>query len=68
MSILVTVLLTLHLLVAIIWVGGLFFIWMVLRPVLDTMDEESCLTLWVAVLLRFFHWVWGPYYEKKCRT
>ena len=59
MSILVTVLLTLHLLAAIIWVGGMFFIWMVLRPVLDTMDEEPCLTLWATVLSRFFHWVWG---------
>lgn len=50
--------LTLHLLAAVIWVGGMFFAYMLLRPVLDGVQAEQRLTLWAATLKKFFPWVW----------
>lgn len=50
---------TLHLLAALVWVGGMFFAWMVLRPAaVGVLDAPARLTLWVEVFRRFFHWVW----------
>ncbi|SFU35938.1 CopD family protein [Halomonas korlensis] len=52
--------LTLHLLAALIWVGGMFFAWLILRPVAATLLEPPTrLTLWLGVFRRFFPWVWG---------
>ena len=49
----------LHILSAIIWVGGMFFAYMVLRPVAAGQLEPSArLTLWAACFDRFFIWVW----------
>ncbi|RRV06828.1 hypothetical protein EGJ27_13810 [Pseudomonas sp. v388] len=51
---------TLHVLAALIWVGGMFFAWMILRPaVISALDGPSRLKLWVEVLPRFFVWVWA---------
>ena len=51
--------LSLHLLTATIWVGGMFFTYMVLRPVAATLLEPPLrLTLWSQVFGRFFPWVW----------
>lgn len=52
-------LLTIHLLVAIIWVGGMFFAHMVLRPVAMNLELEEKVRLWHGVLNRFIPWVWG---------
>ncbi|MDQ7985672.1 CopD family protein [Pseudomonas sp. G34] len=49
---------TLHLLAALIWVGGMFFAWMVLRPAAATLQAPERLTLWLEVFRRFFVWVW----------
>lgn len=50
---------TLHLLAAIIWVGGMFFAYLCLRPVAATVLEPPLrLTLWQQTLHRFFRWVW----------
>ena len=50
----------LHLLAAVIWVGGMFFAWMVLRPAsASTLQAPERLTLWLEVFRRFFHWVWA---------
>ncbi|WP_028238480.1 CopD family protein [Stutzerimonas azotifigens] len=50
---------TLHVLAALLWVGGMFFAWMVLRPVAaGTLQAPERLRLWVAVFQRFFVWVW----------
>ncbi|SDI46181.1 Uncharacterized membrane protein [Pseudomonas flavescens] len=50
---------SLHLLVALIWVGGLFFAWVVLRPAsAATLQPAERLTLWLDVFRRFFVWVW----------
>ncbi|MGE8359503.1 CopD family protein [Pseudomonas sp.] len=50
---------TLHLLAALVWVGGMFFAWMILRPAaVGALDAPARLTLWVEVFRRFFLWVW----------
>jgi uncharacterized membrane protein len=47
-----------HVLAAVIWVGGMFFAYLVLRPALGTIDTDSRLNIWVSTLKRFFPWVW----------
>ncbi|KTC19600.1 CopD family protein [Pseudomonas viridiflava] len=51
---------TLHLLAALVWVGGMFFAWMVLRPaIIAALEGPSLLKVWVQVFPRFFVWVWA---------
>lgn len=48
----------LHVLSAVIWVGGMFFAYIALRPVAAThLDPPIRLTLWSEVFKRFFLWV-----------
>jgi len=53
------VLLALHVLAAVIWVGGMFFAYMVLRPSAGPLESASRLALWQRVFGRFFPWVWA---------
>lgn len=54
-----TLLIPLHLLAAVVWVGGMFFAYMALRPVAATLlDPPQRLPLWTQTFLRFFPWVW----------
>lgn len=54
-----TGMLILHLLAAVIWVGGMFFAHMALRPVAGSVLQPPLrLTLWAGVFGRFFPWVW----------
>lgn len=48
----------LHTLAAVIWVGGMFFAHMALRPSVVEMAPAERLGLWRRVLPRFFLWVW----------
>jgi uncharacterized membrane protein len=49
----------LHVLAALVWVGGMFFAWMVLRPAAGAaLEGPARLKLWVEVFQRFFVWVW----------
>ena len=49
----------LHLLSAVIWVGGMFFAYMILRPAAaSALQPPERLTLWVQTFRRFFPWVW----------
>ena len=51
--------LPLHILASIIWIGGMFFAYMALRPVAATLLEPpQRLPLWSQVFARFFPWVW----------
>jgi uncharacterized membrane protein len=52
-----TLALTLHVLSAVVWVGGMFFAHQVLRPASEALDPKSRLLLWSRVLGRFFAWV-----------
>lgn len=48
-----------HVAGVVVWVGGMFFAWMCLRPVAAAqLEPPSRLSLWVAVFRRFFPWVW----------
>jgi len=50
---------SLHVLAALIWVGGMFFAWMILRPAAITaLEGPARLKLWVEVFQRFFVWAW----------
>ncbi|MHC5193346.1 CopD family protein [Pseudomonas frederiksbergensis] len=50
---------TLHVLAALVWVGGMFFAWMVLRPAaFKALEGPARLKLWVEVFQGFFRWVW----------
>jgi len=51
---------TLHLLAAIIWIGGMFFAYQCLRPSIPgILQPPQPAQLWRAVLGRFFRWVWA---------
>jgi len=52
--------LSLHLLAAVVWVGGMFFAYMFLRPTAaEILEPELRLRLWSAIFSRFFRWVWA---------
>lgn len=51
---------TLHLLSSVIWVGGMFFAYMALRPAAaKLLDPPIRVSLWSKVLQGFFPWVWA---------
>ena len=52
-------LIALHVLSAVVWVGGMFFAYMVLRQSAGPLESETRLTLWHRVFHRFFPWVWS---------
>ena len=47
-----------HALAAMIWVGGMFFAYLVLRRATRTIDPHLRLDLWGQVFRQFFPWVW----------
>ena len=51
--------LLLHLLAAVVWVGGMFFAYVALRPAAAQLEPPVRLTLWVGVFKRFFPWVFA---------
>ena len=49
----------LHVLSVVIWVGGMFFAYMALRPVAaERLEPPQRLSLWEGVFSKFFPWVW----------
>lgn len=49
----------LHVWGVVIWVGGMFFAYMALRPAaVQTLEPPQRLPLWAATFDRFFPWVW----------
>jgi uncharacterized membrane protein len=50
--------LALHILGAVVWVGGMFVIYMCLRPALPVLEPQQRMRLQRASLQRFFIWVW----------
>lgn len=52
------ILLALHLLGAVVWVGGMFFALLVLRPSLSVLEPPQRLALHMQVFRRFFLIVW----------
>lgn len=50
--------LALHLLAAVVWVGGMFFAIMVLRLAAGELEPPVRAPLWGRVFAKFFPWVW----------
>ena len=48
-----------HILAAVVWVGGMFFALQVLRPSSAALEVEERLALWSRVFDRFFPWVFA---------
>lgn len=55
---LTAVLLTLHILSAVVWVGGMFAAYVCLRPAAGALEGPARLTLWRNFFAKFFPWVW----------
>ncbi len=52
-------LIAIHVLAVVVWVGGMFFAYMVLRPSAGPLETEARLLLWHRVFRRFFPFVWA---------
>jgi uncharacterized membrane protein len=50
---------TLHVLAAVIWVGGMFFGFLAVRPALGDLETKIRARIWVGIFRRFFPWVWA---------
>ncbi|HET7256537.1 MAG TPA: hypothetical protein VFJ46_22475, partial [Xanthobacteraceae bacterium] len=50
--------LALHILGAVVWVGGMFAIYVCLRPALGTLEPPQRLRLMRVTFQNFFPWVW----------
>ena len=59
MPVIASLSLILHVLSAVVWVGGMFFAHQVLRPAAASLEPGPRLTLWSRVLGRFFAWVFA---------
>ena len=47
-----------HLVAAMFWVGGIFLVYRVFRPVVLQLEPPQRLTLFLGVFNKFFPWVW----------
>ena len=50
--------LTLHILGAVVWVGGMFAAYVCLRPAAGALEAPQRLKLWRGFFAKFFPWVW----------
>lgn len=50
--------LLLHVLSAVVWVGGMFFAFTCLRPATAELEAAARVKLWAHTLQLFFRWVW----------
>jgi uncharacterized membrane protein len=50
--------LVLHILSAVVWVGGMFFAHQMVRPSVGSLDAPVRLVLWRSIFERFFKWAW----------
>jgi uncharacterized membrane protein len=57
MSMLLIVMLAIHLVAAVFWIGGMAFAYTVLRPAAGALDPAVRLALWRRVFARFLPWV-----------
>jgi uncharacterized membrane protein len=53
-----TLAIILHLVAINVWVGGMFFVVIVLGKVMESVHEPEQQALWSRILARFFFWVW----------
>ena len=51
--------LLLHVISAVVWVGGMFVAYLAVRPAaVEALEPPQRLKLWVGIFARFFRWVW----------
>jgi uncharacterized membrane protein len=55
----ITLALTLHVLGAVVWVGGMFAAYVCLRPAAGVLEPPQRLKLWRGFFQKFFPWVWA---------
>jgi uncharacterized membrane protein len=56
----VTLLLFLHVIFDVIWIGGMFLAYMAVRPAaVEALEPPLRLRLWSGIFRRFFPWVWA---------
>lgn len=48
----------LHVLAAIVWVGGMFFAYMTVRPAMGGLAPPEPVKMWGRIFEKFFSWVW----------
>ena len=51
--------LALHILSAVVWVGGMFAAYLCLRPAAGPLEAPQRLSLWRRFFAKFFPWVWA---------
>lgn len=51
--------LTLHVLSAVVWVGGMFAAYLCLRPAASVLEPPQRMMLWRRFFQKFFPWVWA---------
>ncbi len=52
--------LLLHVVSAVIWVGGMFLAYTAVRPAaFEALEPPQRLRLWAGIFVRFFRWVWA---------
>ncbi|WP_322520651.1 CopD family protein [Guyparkeria halophila] len=51
-------LMVIHLLSAVLWIGGVFYAYVILRPSVGFLSGPERISLWDRVFTRFFRWVW----------
>jgi len=55
-----TIALFLHVVFDVIWIGGMFLAYVVVRPAaIEALEPPQRLKLWTAIFARFFPWVWA---------
>jgi uncharacterized membrane protein len=55
----IAIAIALHILSAVVWVGGMFAIYMCLRPALGTLEPPQRFRLMRITFAKFLPWVWG---------
>jgi uncharacterized membrane protein len=55
----ITTALTVHILGAVVWVGGMFAAYLCLRPAVVALEPPQRLRLWRDFFRKFFPWVWA---------
>jgi uncharacterized membrane protein len=55
----ISIALVVHILAVVVWIGGMFFALVILRPASGPLEAGPRLELWARVLGRFFSWVIG---------
>ncbi len=53
-----SVMIALHVLAAVVWVGGMFFAYVMVRPAMAGLAPPDPVKMWGRIFEKFFSWVW----------